>query len=39
LECVLQKWREEKKAEIHAKQPTRTDKELDALVKKLELNH
>src|ERR1039457_7672237 len=38
LECVLQKWREEKKAEIHAKQPARTDKELDALVKKLELN-
>lgn len=38
LECVLQNWREEKRAEIHAKQPNRTDKELDALVKKLELN-
>src|SRR6266850_5394406 len=38
LECVLQKWRVEKKAEIHAKQPKRTDKELDALVKKLEMN-
>ena len=38
LECVLQKWRAEKKAEIHAKQPKRTDKELDALVKKLEMN-
>ena len=38
LECVLQKWRAEKKAEIHAKQPKRTEKELDALVKKLELN-
>src|SRR5216683_5099064 len=38
LECVLLKWREEKRAEILAKQPKRTDKELDALVKKLELN-
>jgi|SRR5947209_772701 len=38
LECVLLKWREDKKAEIRAKQPTRTDKELDALIKKLELN-
>jgi len=38
LECVLLKWREEKKSEIHAKQPKRTDKELDALVKKLEMN-
>jgi type I restriction enzyme M protein len=38
LECVLLKWREEKKAEIRAKQPKRTDKELDALVKKLEQN-
>src|SRR5712691_7056762 len=38
LECVLLKWREEKKSEIHAKQPKRTDKELDALVKKLEQN-
>src|SRR5437899_11519615 len=38
LECVLLKWREEKKAEIRAKQPKRTEKELDALVKKLEQN-
>jgi type I restriction enzyme M protein len=38
LECVLLKWRAEMKAEIHAKQPKRTEKELDALVKKLELN-
>lgn len=38
LECVLLKWREDKKAQIRAKQPNRTDKELDALVKKLELN-
>jgi len=38
LECVLEKWRAEKKAEILAKQPKRTEKELDALVKKLELN-
>jgi len=38
LECVLPKWREGKKAEIRAKQPTRTDKERDALVKKLEQN-
>src|SRR5437870_12877762 len=38
LECVLLKWREEKKAEIRAKQSTRTEKELDALVMKLEQN-
>src|SRR5438128_10176032 len=38
LECVLEKWRAEKKAEIRSKQPKRTDKELDALVKKLEQN-
>src|SRR5215510_822796 len=38
LECVLLKWREDKKAEIRAARPTITDKELDALVKKLELN-
>jgi type I restriction enzyme M protein len=38
LECVLIKWREEKKAEIRAKQPKRSEKELDGLVKKLELN-
>jgi hypothetical protein len=38
LECVLLKWRAEKKEEIQAKPPKRTEKELDALVKKLELN-
>src|SRR5579872_7307289 len=38
LECVLLKWREEKKAEIRAKQPKRSEKELDELVKKLEQN-
>lgn len=38
LECVLLKWRAEKKSEIQAKPPKRTDKELDALVKKLEQN-
>src|SRR6266542_5702241 len=37
LECVLLKWREEKKAEIRAKKPKLTEKEIDALVKKLEL--
>jgi len=38
LECVLVKWREDKKAEIRAKQSNRSEKELDALVKNLELN-
>ena len=38
LECVLLKWRADKKAEILAKQPKRSEKEVDALVKKLELN-
>jgi len=38
LECVLLKWREDKKAEIRAKQQKRSEKEIDALVKKLELN-
>jgi type I restriction enzyme M protein len=38
LECVLIKWREEKKTEIRAKQPNRTDEELDKLVKALEQN-
>jgi type I restriction enzyme M protein len=28
LECVLIKWREEKKAEIRAKQPNRSEEEL-----------
>jgi type I restriction enzyme M protein len=35
---VLIKWREDKKSEIRAKQPKRSEKELDDLVKKLELN-
>jgi type I restriction enzyme M protein len=38
LECVLLKWREQKKAEIRAKQPKRTEKELVKLVKDLEKN-
>ncbi len=38
LECVLLKWREQKKAEIRAKQPKRTEKELVKLVKELEKN-
>jgi type I restriction enzyme M protein len=38
LECVLLRWRAEKKDEIKAKQPKRPEKEIDALVKKLELN-
>jgi hypothetical protein len=38
LECVLLKWREDRKAEIRARQPKTADKELDALVKKLEQN-
>jgi type I restriction enzyme M protein len=38
LECVLLKWREDRKAEIRARNPKTADKELDALVKKLEQN-
>src|ERR1019366_9122986 len=38
LECVLIKWREEKRTEIRAARPKITEKELEALVKKLELN-
>ena len=38
LECVLLKWREEKRAEIRLKQSRRTEKELNALVRKLEQN-
>lgn len=38
LECVLIKWREDKKAEIHKAQPMMNDKQLNDLVKKLELN-
>jgi len=38
LECVLIKWREEKKAEIRVRKPKFSDQELDALVKKLEQN-
>jgi type I restriction enzyme M protein len=33
LECVLLKWREDKKAEVRAKQPKRTEKEVKQLVK------
>jgi type I restriction enzyme M protein len=38
LECVLIKWREDKKTEIKAKRTKMSDAELDKLVKKLELN-
>jgi len=38
LECVLIKWREDKKAEIKAKRPKISDKDLEKLVKQLELN-
>lgn len=38
LECVLLKWREEKKAEVRARKPNLTESEMDTLVKKLELN-
>src|SRR5437867_3033579 len=38
LECVLLKWRADKKAEIRAKKPNISEKELHALVKKLEQN-
>ncbi len=38
LECVLIKWREDKAAEIRAKRPKLSDKDLAKLVKDLELN-
>src|SRR6266850_6256546 len=38
LECVLIKWRDDKNAEIKAKRPNISDKELKKLVKDLELN-
>jgi len=38
LECVLLDWRAARKAEIREKQPKRTEKELEDLVKKLEMN-
>ena len=38
LECVLIKWRENKRIELRSARPKITDKELSALVKKLELN-
>jgi type I restriction enzyme M protein len=36
LECVLLKWREDKKNEIRAKQPNRSEKEIEKLVKGME---
>ena len=39
LECVLIKWREEKAAEVLAKRPKLTEKELAKLVKGLETEH
>lgn len=38
LECVLLKWREDKKAEIHKNQPKLSEQAINALVKKLEQN-
>jgi len=38
LECVLLKWREQKKVEIREKQPKLSEQELIELVKKLEQN-
>ena len=38
LECVLLEWREAKSAEVLAKRPNITEKELAKLVKELELN-
>ena len=38
LECVLLAWREAKRAEVFAKRPKLTEKELAKLVKELELN-
>jgi type I restriction enzyme M protein len=38
LECVLLAWREAKRAEVMAKRPKLTEKELAKLVKELELN-
>lgn len=38
LECVLIEWREKKRAEVRAKRPKLTEKELKKLVKDLELN-
>ncbi|MEX5214683.1 MAG: type I restriction-modification system subunit M [Nitrospiraceae bacterium] len=38
LECVLITWREDKTAEVRAKRPKLTDKELAKLVKDLEVN-
>jgi len=37
LECVLLKWREDMQAEIQAKQPKRTEKEIAKLVKGIEI--
>src|SRR3989442_3333956 len=38
LECVLLAWREAKRAEVLARRPKLTEKELAKLVKELELN-
>jgi type I restriction enzyme M protein len=38
LECVLIKWREEKAAQVSAKRPKLTEKELAKLVKRLEIS-
>jgi type I restriction enzyme M protein len=38
LECVMLKWREEKRVEIQARKSSLTEQEIDKLVKKLEQN-
>jgi type I restriction enzyme M protein len=38
LECVLIAWREKKRAEVRARRPKLTEKEITKLVKELELN-
>jgi len=38
LECVLLKWRQAKKEEIRSRKPKITDKEVEDLVRKMELN-
>ena len=37
LECVMLKWREDKRAELKAARPKATDKELDKLIKGMEV--
>ncbi|MBI4331582.1 MAG: SAM-dependent DNA methyltransferase [Chloroflexi bacterium] len=39
LECVLIKWREDKRAEVSARRPGTAEKELDSLVKNMEVGN